>query len=102
MALRRRKNALVTSLRAKALVYALTPEQVDTFERLYQGARTPEAQDEITRALDFQSNGGETANDSFARVLQNASGFGPLGDEEEDPPELRAALDRAGMTFRRR
>jgi len=104
MALRVRKNALVTSLKAKALVYGLTPEQVDTFSRLYQGARTEEAQNEITRALDFQLNGWETAHDSFSRVLQTASGIGVLGEDEEDedPPKLREALERSRVLPRKR
>jgi hypothetical protein len=106
MALTRvRKNGLVMSLKAKALAYGLTSEQVDTFERLYRGARTPEAQDEITRALDLQSNGWRSANDSFSRVLQAASGIGVFGDdddEDSDPPALTAALERSRVVARRR
>ena len=83
MALRSRKRSLIVALKAKAVAYGFTPEQVDTFERLYRGARSEREQDEITRALDLQANGWRTANDSFSRVLQAASGIGTLGDDDD-------------------
>jgi hypothetical protein len=104
MALTRvRKRDLVAALKAKAIAHGLTAEQVDTFERLYRGARTPEAQNEITRALELQFDGWRTANDSFSRVLQAASGIGELGDDDdEDPPKLKAALARSKVSVGRR
>ena len=104
MALRARKRDLITSLHAKAIAYGFGPDQVDTFERLYRGARTEEEQNEITRALDFQTNGWKTGSDAFSRVLQAASDIGELGDEpddDEDSPAMKAALERSQVTFRR-
>jgi hypothetical protein len=75
---------LITSLKAKALAHKLTPEQVDTFERLYRRARTTEEQDEVTRALDLSIHGWKTNSDAFSRVLQAASNIGELADTDDD------------------
>lgn len=97
--LRNRKNSLIASLKAKALGAKLTPEQVETFDRMYRAARTEAEQNEVTRALDLQIDGWRTATDGFSRVLQAASNIGELGDDE-DPPELTRALARSGWKAR--
>lgn len=94
MARRVRKYTMIASLRLKALAYKLTPEQVDTFERMYRRARNEAEQDEVTRAVNVQIDGWKTATNAFARVLQNASDLGELADDE-DPPEMKAVLARA-------
>lgn len=84
MGLRARKNALLGALKARALAYHLTPEQVDTFTRLYQAARTPEGQDEVSRALDLQINGWKTGTDAYSRILRAQANLDDLADEDED------------------
>jgi len=79
-----RKTWLITALKAKALAHKLTSEQVETFELLYRRARTPQEQDEVTRALDLQIHGWKTNTDAFSRVLQSASNMGELADDEEE------------------
>lgn len=99
---RSRKNMLIIALRARALAHNLTPEQVETFSKMYRGARTREEQDEVSRALDLQVNGWKTATDAYSRVLQSASDLGELCDQdEEDPPGLKEGLARSQVTFRK-
>jgi hypothetical protein len=99
--LRARKNALIAALKARAIAHHLTPEQVDTFERMYRIARTHTEQDEVSRALDFQVNGWKTGTDAFSRVLQAASDLDEFRDpDEEDPPGLKAALLRSQIKIR--
>ena len=103
MGLRARKNSLIMALKARALAYKLTPEQVDTFDRMYRAARNQAEQDEVTRALDLQMNGWKTATDAFSRVLQAASDIGDLGDEDDDDtPEMKLHIERARVSLGRR
>ncbi len=99
---RARKNSLIAALKAKALAYNLPADQVEMFERLYRGARTQTDQDQVTRVLDEHLNGWRTRSDAFSRVLQAASNIGELADDDdEDPPELKAHLERARVSLRR-
>lgn len=97
--MRGRKNGLISALKAKAVAAHLTAEQVDTFERLYRGAKSQAEQDEVTRALDLQINGWKTGTDAYSRVLQAADDIGELNDDDDDSPSMKAALARSQVSF---
>lgn len=102
---RDRKNLLITVLKAKGKASGLTQEQSDRFELMYRQARTPEEQDQVTKALDAFLEGWKHEPDVFSRLLRDVHDFGDdvIGQEDdEDPPALKEALARSQVTFLRR
>src|SRR5271167_2828751 len=100
--MRGRKNSLIVALHARARISNLTPEQVDTFERLYRGAKSLAEQDEVTRALDLQTEGWKTGTDAYSRILQAESDLDELGDDDGFTPAMKAALARSQVSFVRK
>lgn len=99
--MRGRKNSLIGALKARAQGDKLTPEQVDTFERLYRGAKSEAEQDEVTRALVLQIEGWKTGTDAYSRILQAEADLDGLGDDD-DSPAMKAALARSQVSFIRK
>jgi hypothetical protein len=101
--IRTRKNTLIAALKARALAAKMTPEQVATFERMYRAARTPEEQDQVSKALDVHLNGWKEGTDAWSRILQAQNDSDFLADEvDEDPPALKAALARSQVFLGRK
>jgi hypothetical protein len=92
VSVRKRKNHLITVLKARALGGTLTPEQVAQFELMYRRAVTIEEQDQVTKALDNFMNGWKTGSDVYARLRQD-----DFLEEDDDPlpPVLQEAWERS-------
>ncbi len=90
--IRKRKNHLISVLKAKALGGALKPEQVAQFEMMYRRAVTPQEQDQVTKVIEEFMHGWKTAPDVYSRIRQ-AVEF--EDDDDPLPPVLQAALDRS-------
>lgn len=98
MGIRDRKQTLIGALRLKARVAGLTEEQTSGFELMYRRSVTQGEQDQVTQAFDTFVNGWKTSSNAMAKVRR---GFLDDDDEDEDPPSLRAALARSGVSFLR-
>jgi hypothetical protein len=93
---RKRKNHLITVLKARALGGALTPEQVAQFELMYRRAVSVEEQDQVTKVIDGFINGWKTGSDVYSRLRQAAAGL-DIFEEDDDPlpPTLQAAWEQS-------
>jgi hypothetical protein len=108
--IRARKRSLVASVGAYRLGGQLTTEQAEGFELMYRRSRTQEEQDQVTRALHLFMDGWKDpgkkglAGGVYAHLARVRAGTDPLAPppEDEDPPALRAALERARVDVRRR
>jgi len=96
MGLRKHKQVLTLSLQLYQRVGLLTAEEAEGFRLMYARARTPAEQEQVRAALDHRFHGWKTEQDRFSKVLRDDV----LGDDEdEDPPELREALERSRVRF---
>ncbi len=102
MGIRQRKNALILALQTKKIAHKLTDEQVARFEVMYRRAKTEAEQDQVTAAIESFTSGWKENSDAYSRLLRDVNDFGDdpvLGEEDEDPPALKAALERSRVTF---
>lgn len=96
MGLRLRKEQLTVLLSGYVRAGYLTEEQEETYRLMYARSRTTEEQDQVTSAIKFAMDSWKTENDRFSRVVRTTL---DLGDDDEDPPALKAALERARVRF---
>lgn len=94
MGIRERKNTLIRLMQARARIAGLTAEQTDAFEMMYRRARDQVEQDQVTKVFDDMLHGWKTGKDVYSRILQAGADIGDF-DDDDDPPELRAAIERA-------
>lgn len=99
MGVRQRKQHLIATLLAHKAGGRLTEEQRAAFEMMYRRCRTPEEQDQVTKAVHDAMEGWKTGTDRWSRLRQAAEGLDLEEDEDEDPPALKAALARSQITF---
>jgi len=102
MGVQHRKNTLILALRGYALGGKLSPGQIAGFELRYRQAVTEADQDNVTADLHKLMDGWKTGTDAYSRLLRNASDLDDdFAEEDDDPPELKAALAKSQITFRK-
>ena len=99
MGIRNRKHTLIALLKAQAEAVHFPPEMTLPFEQMIRQARTEADQDEVMTAFKKRLFGWHENKDAFAIVRR---GFlDDVDDEDEDPPALKAALERSQVSFRK-
>jgi hypothetical protein len=105
--IRVRKRTLILAVKAHVLCGELKQEEADTFEVMYRRCRTQEEQDQVTRAVHTVIDGwkdkgaGGMAGGAYAHLARIRAGV-DIYAEDDDPPALKAALERARVDVRRR
>lgn len=106
MGIRQRKNHLINVLSVHVKGGSLSQDAATAFEGMYRRARTPEEQDQVTAAVHAEMDGWKADTDRHSRVLQDVfetrGRFEDDGDDDEDPPALKAALARSQVSFLRK
>jgi len=107
--IRIRKQALILAMRVHHRTGGLKPEEANTFEVMYRRCRTQEEQDQVTRALHAVIDGwkdkgkGGMAGGAYAHLARVRAGLDVYAPEDdEDPPALKAALERSRVDVRQR
>lgn len=99
MGLRQRKQALITSLNGHVLAGLITKTLADEFEARYRRCRSESEQEivrqDIIHVVSGYAHNPQTVYDKLRSAKPDIE-----DEDDEDPPALKAALERARVRLR--